>query len=143
MSTKHQVALFMTRHPHTIGVDQPLGLAHRMLRQNGLRHLPVLDDGRLVGVLSERDLALLEASRRLDLDKATVDKAMVAPAYCVAPDASLVDVVREMATRRIGSAIVVEEGRVVGIFTTVDALSALAHLLAPPAERSRPRSAVR
>ena len=143
MSTKHHVALFMTRHPHTIGADQPLDLAHRMLRQHRVRHLPVLHDGQLVGVLSERDLALYEASRRPDLDHATVEQAMVAPAYAVAPEASLVEVAREMATRRLGSAIVVDAGgAVVGIFTSVDALSALAHVLAAASERPRARAAL-
>jgi acetoin utilization protein AcuB len=142
MSIKHTVGQFMTRHPHTIGVDQSLALAHRMMRQNGLRHLPVLEGGRLVGLLSERDLALVEASRRLDIDKATVDKAMSVEPYCVAADASLIEVAREMASQRHGSAIVLEDGNVVGIFTTVDALMALAHVLAAPVERPRARAAV-
>ncbi len=129
MSAKLTVAQFMTRSPYTIGVDQSLSLAHRMMRANQLRHLPVLAEGQLVGLVSERDLALIEASRRLDADKATVDKAMMVDPYCVSPDASLVEVARQMATQRHGSAVVVENGNVVGIFTTVDALLALAHVL--------------
>jgi acetoin utilization protein AcuB len=129
MSAKLTVAQFMTRSPYTIGADQPLSLAHRMMRTNNLRHLPVLAEGQLVGLVSERDLAVIEASRRLDADKATVDKAMTAEPYAVAPGAALVDVVREMAAQRHGSAVVVDGGNVVGIFTTVDALLALAHVL--------------
>jgi acetoin utilization protein AcuB len=119
----------MTRALCTIGVDQPLSLAHRVMRENNLRHLPVLDQGKLVGLVSERDLALIEASRRLDVDEVAVEKAMTANPYCVAPDASLVEVARQMATRRYGAAIVVDGVDVVGIFTSVDALLALAHVL--------------
>jgi acetoin utilization protein AcuB len=137
MPIKHTVSQFMTRAPYTVGVDQSLSVAHRIMRAHDLRHLPVLSDGRLVGLISERDLALVEALRRLDLDKATVDKAMVREPYSVAPDASLVEVARAMASCRHGSAVVVEAGAVIGIFTTVDALLALAYVLG---EGERPRS---
>ena len=56
MSAKVTVAQFMTRHPHTIGSDQPISLAHRMMRANDLRHLPVLAKDKVVGVVSIRDL---------------------------------------------------------------------------------------
>jgi acetoin utilization protein AcuB len=50
------VERFMTRSPLTIGQDQPLAAAHRMMREHRVRHLPVLDGGMLVGVVSQRDL---------------------------------------------------------------------------------------
>ncbi len=134
------VAQFMTRSPWTIGVDQPLSLAHRMMRTNHVRHLPVLAGGKLVGMVTERDLAIIEASRRLDLDKATVEKAMCTEVHCVSSDASLVDVARRMAGDRYGSAVVIDGSAVIGIFTTVDALLALAHLL-DASERPRHRHA--
>ena len=140
MSMPTMVAQFMTRTPCTIGVDQPLSLAHRVMRENNLRHLPVLDQGRLVGLVSERDLANIEASRRLDADKAAVEKAMTADPYCVAPNTSLVEVARQMATHRYGAAIVVDGVDVVGIFTSVDALFALAHVL-DRSVRPRPHQA--
>jgi acetoin utilization protein AcuB len=137
MPSKHTVSQFMTRAPYTVGVDQSLSVAHRIMRTHDLRHLPVLAGGKLVGLVSERDLALAEASRRLDLDKATVDKAMAADPYCVAHDASLVAVAKHMAGCRHGSAIVMDGDVVVGIFTTVDALLALAYVVG---ESERPRT---
>jgi acetoin utilization protein AcuB len=129
MSSKHTVSQFMTRAPYTVGVDQSLSVAHRIMRAHDLRHLPVLAEGKLVGLVSERDLAIVEALRRLDLDKATVEKAMVCDPYSVGPQAPLIEVARAMAACRHGSAVVVEDGAVIGIFTTVDALLALGHVL--------------
>jgi acetoin utilization protein AcuB len=140
MPIKHTVDQFMTRAPYTVGSDQAMSVAHRLMRTHDLRHLPVLTEGRLVGLVSERDLAIVEALRRLDLDKATVDKAMVREPYCVSPGASLVAVARAMAACRHGAAVVVDDGNVVGIFTTVDALLALACVLGE-GEPSRSRRA--
>lgn len=138
MAIKLTVSQFMTRAPHTVGIDQSLSVAHRIMRDHDLRHLPVLANGKLVGLISERDLALVEALRRLDIDKATVDKAMTHDPYCVSPDAPLVEVARCMAACRHGSAIVLEGDVVVGIFTTVDALLALAFVVDTERTRQRP-----
>jgi acetoin utilization protein AcuB len=129
MAIKLTVSQFMTRAPHTVGIDQSLSVAHRIMRDHDLRHLPVLAKGKLVGLVSERDLAIAEALRRLDIDKATVDKAMRSDPYCVSPDTPLVEVARSMAACRHGSAVILDGDVVVGIFTTVDALLALAYVV--------------
>ena len=46
----------MTETPHSIGKDQPLAVAHRLMKEHDLRHLPVLEQGKLVGLVSERDV---------------------------------------------------------------------------------------
>jgi acetoin utilization protein AcuB len=130
------VSQFMTRAPHTVGIDQSLSVAHRIMRDHDLRHLPVLANGKLVGLVSERDLVLVEALRRLDVDQATVEKAMSREPYCVAPETPLVEVVRAMAACRHGSAVILDGDVVAGIFTTVDALLALAFVV----DEDRPRS---
>ena len=55
------VAELMTAAPHTIGSHETLEAAHRVMRKHSLRHLPVLRGGRLVGVLSQRDLYFVES----------------------------------------------------------------------------------
>ena len=50
------VSAFMTPGPHTIGRDQTLAVAHRLVREHGIRHLPVLHGGKQVGDQSQRDL---------------------------------------------------------------------------------------
>ena len=116
---------YMSQNPHTIGQEQPLTVAHDVMRQHNVRHLPVLEGGKLVGVVSQRDLHLIETLRDVDPAKTTVDEAMTADVYVTGPDAPLDEVASHMAEHKYGSAVVVERGKVVGLFTTVDALAAL------------------
>lgn len=120
----------MTTQPITVGRTESLATAHELMRQHGCRHLPVLEHGELVGVVTQRDLDLLESIGGVDLRKDCVDDAMSVDAYAVAPDAALAGVCTHMAANRHGCAVVIERGRVIGIFTTTDALRALG-VLAP------------
>ena len=124
---------YMTISPHTVGADQTLAHAHELLREHRIRHLPVLRGGQLIGMLTERDLALIEKLKDVDPRTLKIEEAMTADVYTVAPDARLDVVVSEMAARKLGSAIIVRSGKVAGIFTMVDACNALAELLQAPA----------
>jgi acetoin utilization protein AcuB len=119
----------MTAQPLTIGREQSLSIAHEMMRKHSCHHLPVLERGELVGVVTQRDLYLLETIAGVDLRKDKVDDAMSNDAYAVAPETPLDEVTAEMAERKYGCAVVIERGRVVGIFTTTDALRVLAGLV--------------
>jgi len=119
----------MTGKPVAIESGRTLAEAHDRMRECGIRHLPVVDGGRLVGVVSQRDLYLLQTLRSVDPVTETVGEAMMRTPYTVAPEAPLEEVARRMAENKYGSAVVVERGAVVGMFTTVDALRALASLL--------------
>jgi acetoin utilization protein AcuB len=116
---------FMTRSVHTIGTKSPLVEAHRAMNEHAIRHLPVLEGGRLVGLLSQRDLHLIETLRDVDPEQVTVDEAMSPEAYAVAPETPLAEVARTMAAHKYGSAVIVRGQQVLGIFTTTDALQAL------------------
>jgi acetoin utilization protein AcuB len=121
------VADYMTPGPHTIGREQSLVAAKQMMQKIHARHLPVLHGGKLVGVLSDRELAAIETlpgSRQM-----TVEDAMVPDVYITSQDAPLATVAGEMARQRVGSAIVLKDDHVVGVFTAVDALRALAEML--------------
>jgi acetoin utilization protein AcuB len=119
----------MTTTPHSIGGEQTLETASRMMREHHIRHLPVLHGGKLLGVLTDRDLKFIEAFRDVDVRKVLVEEAMSGEPYTVSPDAPLDEVVATMAAEKYGSAIVVDNQHVVGIFTTVDACRALSELL--------------
>src|SRR5687767_11866268 len=82
---------YMTMSPHTIGADQTLAHAHAMLREHRIRHLPVLRGGRLVGMLTERDLGLVEAFKDVDPQLVVVEDAMSQEVYEVAPESLLRD----------------------------------------------------
>lgn len=123
------VQKYMTTSPHTIGKDQSLAHAHAILKEHRIRHLPVLDGGALVGMLTERDLALIESLSSVDPSGLKVEDAMTPQPFSVHPDSPLDRVAQEMAEKRYGSAVVVTNNKVVGIFTAVDAMTALADLL--------------
>ncbi|MDC0740539.1 CBS domain-containing protein [Polyangium mundeleinium] len=130
MNTKNPtVSDYMTRSPHSIGFDQTLVQAHKLMREHEIRHLPVLRGGKLIGILSERDLAFVEALRDVDSAKLRVEEAMTPLPFTAAPSTPLAGVAREMAEHRYGAAVVMQEGHVVGVFTTTDALRALADAL--------------
>ena len=120
---------FMSTCPHTVGSEQPLAKAKLLQQENRIRHLPVLSGGKLVGLISDRDIALLETFKGVDPEAVQVADAMSQEVYTVSPEASLDEVVNEMAEKKYGSAVVVQNHKVVGIFTTVDACRALAELL--------------
>jgi len=127
--TKVTIERFMTRAPYTIGFQQTLAAAHRLMSDHGIRHLPVLESGKLVGMVSQRDLHLIETLRGVNPEEVEVNEAMTPTAYTVSPRSSLCKVASEMAEHKYGSAVVLEKDRVVGVFTTVDALRALFSLL--------------
>lgn len=120
---------YMSTCPHSIGAEQPLSEAHKRLREFNIRHLPVLQGGKLVGMLTDRDLHLVETLQDVDIASMEVEQAMSANVYAVPPDTGLDEVVDEMARQKYGSAVVMQNGKVVGIFTTVDACAALRELL--------------
>jgi acetoin utilization protein AcuB len=120
---------YMTTSPHSVGQEQTLAVAHGIMREHRIRHLPVLHGGRLVGMLTERDLHLVETLKDVDPTKVTVEDAMSTQVYSVEPDTGLDVVAQEMAEHKYGSAVVMQNQKVVGIFTTVDACASLAELL--------------
>lgn len=127
--SRHTIHRFMTSTPHTITARQTLAEAHQAMRDRGVRHLPVVEDGKLVGVVSQRDLYLLETLRGVDVGRELVEEAMSDEPFVVGPDAPLEEVAEVMANRKHGSALVVERSTVVGIFTSTDALRALVSIL--------------
>ena len=130
MKTKHlTVGDRMTKTPHVLGDEQTLSTAHEVMREHRIRHLPVLHGGKLVGVLSLRDLHLIETLSDVDPEQVPVEEAMSQDVYVVPPSSPLKDVVKEMAERKLGSAVVAQGAQVVGVFTTVDALETLAQVL--------------
>jgi acetoin utilization protein AcuB len=130
MTKADTVQKYMTTDIQTIGDEQPMLMVHRLMRQEHVRHLPVLHQGKLVGMVSDRDLNLLESLSTVDPKVVTVSDAMDAAPYVVAPETPLADVVSMMAEKKLDAAVICDEHhKVVGIFTTVDVCIAFATLL--------------
>jgi acetoin utilization protein AcuB len=136
---------FMTPVVHTIRSNAPLSDAHAVMREHHIRHLPVLEGGALVGMVSERDMHLVESLGVGKANEITVEEAMSQDVLVVEPTADLSEVARLMAERKAGSAVVVHDQKVKGIFTTQDALWVLAkrtaqHSTAQTRERRQVKS---
>lgn len=119
----------MSASPHTIESNQKLSVAHQVMNEHKLRHLPVLRGGKLVGVVTQRDLYFLQSMAGVDIFIDVVADAMSPDVFTTAPDAPLRSVLQEMEEHKYGCAVVMEEDRVVGVFTMTDALRELAALL--------------
>lgn len=117
----------MTPFPYFIGLQDPLTKAREMMAQHGIHHLPVMDQGELIGVISYRDVL-----RALDLNVSgsrTVADAPRESIYLVDLSEPLDRVVAHMAEQRLGAALVVKDGRLAGIFTLTDACRSFAESL--------------
>ncbi|MBX3185853.1 MAG: CBS domain-containing protein [Labilithrix sp.] len=124
MKPNDQVYRWMTPSPLVVSRDATVATAFDLMEQHAIRHLPVLDRGDLVGMVSATDLAFVK--RFADPEATLVSEAMSTPPYVAHPSTPLDEVAGAMARQRLGSAIIVESGNVVGVFTAVDALRAIA-----------------
>jgi CBS domain-containing protein len=107
----------------TIGPQDNLGLATQLMLWGGVRHLPVVRDNTVLGVLSERDILRHNAEVGAKLGaQQPVERAMRAPAITVGPDDSFVTAVTLMLSRKVGCLPVVSASGLVGIVTTTDVL---------------------
>lgn len=123
---------FMTPSPHTIARNRSLSAAGAAMRDHRVRHLPVMDGGRIAGVVSERDILLIESLPGVNPTDVRVEEAMVKDVFTVTPDTPVGEAIETMIDRKVGSAIVADGERVLGVFTTIDALRALHSLLERP-----------
>jgi acetoin utilization protein AcuB len=122
------MAAVMTPFPFSVQADDPVARAEELMKEHGIRHVPVRQGQELVGVLSERDLAL-RAGAGSARETLRVRDVCVMDAYVVDISARLDAVALAMAERQIGSALVTKHGRLAGIFTVTDACRALGELL--------------
>lgn len=128
MKQMPQIHKFMTSMPHTIGGDIEIKKALGMMREFQIRHLPVLTGGKLIGILTDRDLKLAAAFS--GSETMTVEEMMTAEPYSVLPEAPFDQVVLAMAEHKYGCAVVQQaNGKVVGIFTANDGLRVLGEQL--------------
>ena len=122
------ISRYMTRQPWTTAIETDLGQAWKLMREQQIRHLPVFDRERLVGVLSARTAELCVSTSG---DRAlTVGDAMMPELVIAQPEDAVDGVVEKMAELRRDAAVIVgKSGAVEGIFTGVDAMTVLVDVL--------------
>jgi CBS domain-containing protein len=119
----------------TLGRNDTLQLARDIMTLGRIRHFPIVEEGEVVGVISQRDLfhASLgsvmkygEKAEREFLGTVAVKEEMKDPPITVSPDASIKEAARMMVEKQIGCLPVVEEGELVGLVTETDILKEVA-----------------
>lgn len=120
---------FMTPMPIVIDSELTLDDAATRMFEHKIRHLPVMQNGHLVGIVSDRDMSILDTIPEVDRHRVTVASAMTPNPYTCNSETSVAEVVTIMAEHKIGTAVVMDEGKLSGIFTPIDAMRLLARLL--------------
>ncbi len=109
----------MTPFPYSVDLHASLGEARELMDAHGIHHLPVTSQRAVVGVITDRDLRSAEGAAAQGA--LTVADVYIAEVYVVDLNAPLAEVLLTMARRHIGSAIVTRDGKLAGVFTSVDA----------------------
>lgn len=126
-----QMVVVMTPFPYHIDAAAPLATALAMMEEHDIRHLPVFENGDVVGVISERDLerARIPGHPLREETELTVGDLCTRPPYFVDISDPLDRVLDALAEKRLGSALVLKDGELAGIFTSMDACRLLAQTL--------------
>ncbi|MBV5305062.1 MAG: CBS domain-containing protein [Desulfobulbaceae bacterium] len=133
------ISRFMVKEPLTATSDMTLPEARRLLNENRFRHLPVVDcQGQLLGMITDRDLrsaypsSMLSESERVAayerIKETTVADIMSVDCIGLTPQSTLDDALLLLDRMKVGALPVLEEGRVVGIFSSRDLLTAYKEL---------------
>ena len=124
----------MTRGVVVLSPETTAGEALALCRERRIRHLPVLEEGELVGIVSDRDLrsaapALGDPGRASALEKILISDVMTRDVVTTRPEDPIEEAANRMQERRIGCLPVVEDGVLVGILTSSDVMEALVQLI--------------
>jgi acetoin utilization protein AcuB len=126
----------MTSNPVTVTPDTTVAEVWDLMRERGIRHVPVVDGAAVVGMVSDRDLAHFDLGRLLTIEGAEavrrelgmpIVKLMSADVVTVEPEADLGEVIDMLLEHRIGAVPVVrpENGELIGIVSYIDVLNAV------------------
>jgi acetoin utilization protein AcuB len=136
----------MSADPVSVSPDDTLAQALRLTREHRIRHLPVVRDGDLVGILSDRDLRsampspleVEDAGRAARLGDTPVVQVMTAEVITTGPHDTVEDAARLLCRHRIGALPVVDaHGRLLGMISETDVLNAFAEILSAGGASSR------
>lgn len=120
---KLRVRDVMTTSPVSIPHDLTLADAAERMFEHKIRHLPVFEGSHLVGMVSERDISMIGSIPTVDRSKVRIEQAMSSRPFTCHPDDALPEIVRHMVDDKHGSAVVMQDGKLVGIITTIDVLA--------------------
>ena len=128
----------MTKSVVTVTSEQTLRDATDLLRSKRIRQLPVVDAGRLIGIITDRDIKRATPSILSGVDRDEYDRIleetkiaqfMTKEPMTLTPETPLKAAVKIFIDQKIGGCPVVENGKLVGIITQIDALRAFYNML--------------
>jgi len=128
----------MSPDPIVVAPGDTLRRAHQLIKDHGLRRFPVVEEGRLVGIVTDRDVrqadissAIVQERRYVEyiLDRIQVGGIMTSNPITVSPDTSIREAADLILENKIGGLPVVHDGRLVGIITETDLIKALIAML--------------
>ena len=105
----------MTKDPATLGPEATLGEAATLMRQEDCGSIPIVDGGRLVGIVTDRDIVIRAIATGKDVRSTKVSEVMSADPVCISPDTDVDEAANVMADRQIRRLPVVEDGKLAGI----------------------------
>jgi len=127
-----QVKDLMSQNLEVVAPDAPLHDVLRKMNRAGYRHIPVVADDKLVGIITDRDIRLAvnspvikedaDLSREAILDGVSVNDCMTAEPQCVTSDAPLNEVAELLSLSKFGALPVVDDGNLVGMISYIDFL---------------------
>ncbi len=132
-----QVEKWMNRDVMTVAPDDSFRVAMNLIRQKGIRHLPVVEGKRLVGIVTDRDLRQAAPSGATSLsihelhyllEKVTIRDVMTKQVVTIRPEQTVEEAALLLLGHRIGGLPVVRDGELVGIITETDILQAFLQL---------------
>lgn len=127
--TSLPVEEFTTPDPVTAREEMTVDELRALMERHGIRHLPILRGGAVVGLVSERDVRLVSGLTAAEKLQVRAGDIMATQPLVVTASMPLDEVASAMSRQKVGSAIVNDDdGRFVGIFTAVDALNALVEI---------------
>ena len=135
MSTQSEAAMtvrdFMAKNPQVLGRHETLDLADDIMTMGRIRHLPILDDAELVGIISQRDmfrsaavtaLGFVGNTQKALIKTIRIKEIMTEKVVTISPDATVKDAARIMLYKKIGCLPVLEGKKLIGIITESDIL---------------------
>jgi len=128
----------MTPFPYSTTPNESVSQALELMADHDIHHLPVTEDGGLIGMVSSRDIQVIldSAPKDADEEQLKVSDVMREETFTVDLSERLDSVLHRMAEHHLHSVVVTRKGKLAGIFTHVDACSAFAEFLREQLRRS-------
>jgi CBS domain-containing protein len=113
-----KISDIMTTNPASVAPDATLGEVATLMRQEDCGSIPVVEDGRLVGIVTDRDIVVRAIAAGKDAKRTPVSEVMSADPITIDPNDDVMEAERHMRERQVRRLPVVEDGKLVGIVVT-------------------------